>query len=195
MHRIYFGKRCIMVCPSKGKKAEEIQSTVTEFRDSDAPELICIPSEDEEGTYRSICSMFKEVNAAGGLVSDSGGKRLMIRRFGLWDLPKGHQEDGEDIGTTALREVMEETGLQKLELKDLICVTDHCYIRDGIWHLKHTWWYDMINIGPSELFPQGEEDISEAVWVAESDIQQLLENTYPSIKEVFNSTNRKKNGQ
>lgn len=198
MHRIYFGKRCITVCPASSIETEgqdtrqlhpsspsDITSAVTQFRDSDAPEILCIPSDNEEGTYRSICSAFREVNAAGGLVTDTDGKHLVIRRFGIWDLPKGHQEEGEDIERTALREVMEETGLQKLETRGLICVTDHCYIRDGIWHLKHTWWYDMLNTGPSELVPQGEEDITEAAWVAGADIQPILENTYPSIEEVF----------
>ncbi|HCZ22126.1 MAG TPA: NUDIX hydrolase, partial [Rikenellaceae bacterium] len=49
---------------------------------------------------------------------------------GLWDLPKGHREEGEDIRTTALREVQEETGVDELKLGRLICVTDHCYFRN-----------------------------------------------------------------
>ncbi|MBR5072916.1 MAG: NUDIX domain-containing protein [Bacteroidales bacterium] len=66
---------------------------------------IYIPAEDTETTYRRVCSEFKEVNAAGGLVSNRRGDYLLISRNGLWDLPKGHQEAGEDIRTTAMREV------------------------------------------------------------------------------------------
>ena len=98
---------------------------------------------------------------------------------------KGHQEDGEDIKVTALREVQEETGVDKLELRDLICVTDHCYLRDGIWHLKHTWWYDMLYTDPVNLTPQREEDITKASWVAKSSLPTFLADTYPSILEVF----------
>ena len=67
----------------------------------------------------------------------------------------------------------------------LICVTDHCYLRDGIWHLKHTWWYDMLYTDPVDLTPQREEDISRAAWVARSSLPPFLKNTYPSIQEVF----------
>lgn len=198
MHRIYFEKRCIMVCspdeavlndpnsvefhPGDGFGIPEL---VRMFEASPSISLVCIPSDDPDGMYRRVCSCFKEVNAAGGLVSNRRGDYLLIRRFGLWDLPKGHQEAGEEISVTALREVQEETGVQKLQLRDLICITDHCYIRDGIWHLKHTWWYDMLYTDPLDLTPQNEEDISKAAWVAKSSLPPLLKNTYPSIVEVF----------
>ena len=100
-------------------------------------------------------------------------------------MPKGHQEEGEDIAVTALREVQEETGVLALELKDLICITDHTYVRNGIWHLKHTWWYDMLYTDPVDLTPQREEDITKAAWVAKSSLPPYLQNSYPSIVEVF----------
>ncbi|MBR4409122.1 MAG: NUDIX domain-containing protein, partial [Bacteroidales bacterium] len=84
---------------------------------------IYIPTDDIEATYKRICGEFKEVNAAGGLVSNRRGDYLLISRDGLWDLPKGHQEPGEDISVTAIREVQEETGVDKLLLRDLICIT------------------------------------------------------------------------
>ena len=138
-----------------------------------------------EGTYRRICAEFVEVNAGGGLVSNRRGDFLLISRNGMWDLPKGHQDPGEDISVTALREVQEETGIDELMLRDLICITDHCYIRDGKWHLKHTWWYDMLYTNPTDLTPQTEEDITKATWVAKSSLPPFLLNTYPSIVEVF----------
>ncbi|MBO7622883.1 MAG: NUDIX domain-containing protein, partial [Bacteroidales bacterium] len=142
-------------------------------------------TDDIEATYKRICGEFKEVNAAGGLVSNRRGDYLLISRDGLWDLPKGHQEPGEDISVTAIREVQEETGVDKLLLRDLICITDHCYKRNDIWHLKHTWWYDMLYTDPVDLTPQREEDIAKAAWVAKSSLPPFLKNTYPSIVEVF----------
>ena len=139
----------------------------------------------QEETYRMICEEFLEVNAGGGLVSNRRGDYLLISRNGLWDLPKGHQDPGEDISVTALREVREETGIDQLALRGLICVTDHCYKRNGIWHLKHTWWYDMLYTDPTDLTPQTEEDITKAAWVAKSSLPPFLLNTYPSIVEVF----------
>ena len=198
MHRIYFERRSIIICaPGEATLSDpnsvefhlgdklDIHTLVGMFEASATLSRIYIPTSDVEATYRRICSEFKEVNAAGGLVSNRRGDFLLIRRDGLWDLPKGHQEAGEDIRVTALREVQEETGVDQLCLRDLICVTDHCYRRDGIWHLKHTWWYDMLYTDPVNLTPQREEDITLAAWVAKSSLPPFLKNTFPSIVEVF----------
>ena len=166
-------------------ESPDIHSLVEMVEVSGSLHRVCIPASDPEDTYRKICAEFLEVNAVGGLVSNRRGDYLLISRNGLWDLPKGHQDPGEDIATTALREVQEETGITDLELRSLICVTDHCYRRNGIWHLKHTWWYDMLYTDPTDLTPQTEEDITKAAWVAKSSLPPYLLNTYPSIQEVF----------
>jgi ADP-ribose pyrophosphatase YjhB (NUDIX family) len=198
MHKIYIENRCIIICPPDEQALSDpnailynigtsvdIPALVGIFEVSDSLAKVFIPTDDIEGTYRRICAEFKEVNAGGGLVSNRRGDFLLISRNGLWDLPKGHQDPGEEISVTALREVQEETGIDELLLRDLICITDHCYIRDGKWHLKHTWWYDMLYTNPTDLTPQTEEDITKAAWVAKSSLPAFLLNTYPSIIEVF----------
>ena len=198
MHKIYFERRLIIIC-SPGEQAlsdpnavefhfgenVNIHTLVAMFEASQSLSRIYIPTDETEWMYRRVCAEFREVDAAGGLVSNRRGDYLLIQRSGLWDLPKGHREAGEDIRVTALREVQEETGVAQLELRDLICVTDHCYLRDGVWHLKHTWWYDMLYTDPVNLTPQREEDITRAAWVARSSLPPYLKNTYPSIQEVF----------
>lgn len=198
MHKIYFEKRCIIICSPDDPALSD--PNALQFRIGDSADIntlvemaeasaslhrVFVPTSDVEDTYRKICAEFKEVNAGGGLVSNRRGDYLLISRNGLWDLPKGHQDPGEDIETTAIREVSEETGIYELELRELICITDHCYRRDGIWHLKHTWWYDMLYTDPIDLTPQREEDITKAAWVAKSSLPAFLINTYPSIAEVF----------
>ncbi len=198
MHKIYFEKRAIIICTpddqaltdpnviqfSLGENID-IHTLVGMVETSDSLHRVCIVTDDVEDTYHKVCAEFLEVNAGGGLVSNRRGDYLLISRNGLWDLPKGHQDPGEDISVTALREVQEETGIDDLILRELICITDHCYKRDGIWHLKHTWWYDMLYTDPTDLTPQREEDISKAAWVAKSSLPPFLLNTYPSILEVF----------
>ena len=198
MHKIYFEKRCILICSPDDQILSDpniVQFSLGQNMDfhtlvgmvemSDTLQRVCIPTDDIEGTYKAVCAEFLEVNAGGGLVSNRRGDYLLISRNGLWDLPKGHQDPGEDIAVTALREVQEETGIMDLELRDLICITDHCYRRNGIWHLKHTWWYDMLHTDPADLTPQTEEDITKAAWIAKSSLPPYLLNTYPSIVEVF----------
>ena len=198
MYKIYFEKRCIIICSPDEQALSDpnavefhigerisIHTLVNMFEASESLSRIYIPAENTAWMYRRVCAEFKEVDAAGGLVSNKRGDYLLISRNGLWDLPKGHREEGEAIEVTALREVQEETGVDQLELRDIICVTDHCYIRNGLWHLKHTWWYDMLYTNPVDLTPQKEEDISKAAWVARSSLPPFLKNTYPSIMEVF----------
>ena len=198
MHKIYFEKRCIIICGPDDPvlsdpnallfrigNSSDIHTLVEMVEVSDSLRRVFVPTDNIEGTYREICAEFKEVNAGGGLVSNRRGDYLLISRNGLWDLPKGHQDPGEPIEVTALREVCEETGIRDMELRELICITDHCYRRDGIWHLKHTWWYDMLHTDPTDLTPQLEEDIAKAAWVARSSLPPFLLNTYPSIAEVF----------
>ena len=134
-----------------------------------------------------IMHKYLEVNAGGGLVTNSKGEFLLIRRSGLWDLPKGHQEPGEPIEETAVREVEEETGLKGLVLGKFIRVTDHTYFRDEKWHLKHTWWYSMTCSEGCNLVPQTEEGITDVRWVAKTELKELLQETYPTIVEVFRS--------
>jgi len=198
MHKIYFENRCIMICAPDDQaladpngiafhlgEAFDMTAFISMFEVSDSLGKVYIPAEDIEATYRRICAEFVEVTAGGGLVSNRRGDYLLISRNGLWDLPKGHLEPGEDIRECSLREVQEETGVLELQLRDLICITDHCYRRNGMWHLKHTWWYDMLYTNPTDLTPQTEEDITKAAWVAKSSLPAFLTNTYPSIQEVF----------
>ncbi len=198
MHRIYFEKRCIIICPPSEPALSDPNAVIFQLADrfgiheltdmfekSDSLLRVYIPTPYVARTYQKVCSEFVQVNAGGGLVSNRRGDYLLINRNGLWDLPKGHQEPGETIQTCALREVREETGVDQLVLGELICVTDHCYRRNGLWHLKHTWWFDMLYNAPTELTPQREEDITKAVWVAKSSLPPYLTKTYPSIAEVF----------
>ena len=198
MRKVFFEKRCIIICSPDDPALSDpnaiqfrlgenidIHTLIDMVETSDSLQRTCIPTDDIEATYRKICSEFIEVNAGGGLVSNRRGDFLLINRNGLWDLPKGHQDPGEPIDTTALREVQEETGIDNLELRVLICITDHCYRRNEKWHLKHTWWYSVLYTDPTDLTPQKEEDIAKAAWVAKSSLPPYLTNTYPSIVEVF----------
>lgn len=131
--------------------------------------------------------MPKRIIAAGGLVLNDKKKLLMIFRRGKWDLPKGKLDKGESIEDCALREVKEETGLQKVRIENFIALTRHEYFntysnKDVI---KETHWYKMYAPGNQTLIPQTEEDIEKIEWTAENEIQQKLKNSYPNIMEII----------
>ena len=124
---------------------------------------------------------FTLIKAAGGLVKNKEGKILLIFRLGKWDLPKGKLDDNESLEECAIREVQEETGLQKLEIRNLIKVSYHIYTQFGKHILKETHWYAMNATENEKLTPQTEEDITEIIWATKADLNKYISNSYPNV--------------
>ena len=139
-----------------------------------------------ESEWASFCTRYRPVDAAGGLVRSSSGEYLLIFRNGRWDLPKGKREEGESVEQTAVREVMEECGVEEVTLQRLLTVTYHTYTLNGVDVLKRTYWYAMSYAGNRRtLQPQAEEGIEMAVFVPAEKAALHLESSYLSIREVF----------
>ncbi len=125
------------------------------------------------------------IEAAGGLVFNADGALLMIRRRGCWDLPKGKLEPGETPAEGALREVEEETGVDRLQLTGPVADTYHAYHMYGQYVLKRTFWFGMKVMHKPELRAQAEEDITAVRWVMPGEIPGVLEQTYPNIRTLL----------
>ncbi|PWJ44265.1 NUDIX hydrolase [Sediminitomix flava] len=139
---------------------------------------------DYEKTVGAIRKYFEIIHAAGGIV-EKKDKLLFIKRWGLWDLPKGKVEENEDIAEAALREVEEECGITA-KLKEKIGETWHTYQRDGKEVLKCTHWYRMKCKDDSEMQPQTEEDIEQVEWMTTEKVEQTcLKETYASIRDIY----------
>ncbi len=106
------------------------------------------------------------VAAAGGLLARRGAaglEVLLIRKRGLWDLPKGKCKRGETAEACALREVGEELGIRRLRLTEPAGRTTHAYAEGGRYKVKTTDWFFMET--PERTFhPEVREGISEAAW-------------------------------
>jgi 8-oxo-dGTP pyrophosphatase MutT (NUDIX family) len=131
--------------------------------------------------------MAKKVIAAGGLVTNDKNELLIMFRRGRWDLPKGKLDEGETIEECALREVREETGIENLELGNLVGVTYHEYFEKKLNEdvLKETHWFAMHANGETKLNPQKEEDIENIIWADENRQKECLKNTYRNIIEII----------
>jgi 8-oxo-dGTP pyrophosphatase MutT (NUDIX family) len=125
------------------------------------------------------------IHAGGGLVENEMGEFLFMFRKGKWDLPKGKLDPGESLEACALREVKEETGIGRLELKQFLLATEHEYTESGLLILKETHWYLMKADSHQKLIPQTEEDITELRWISPADFNIVQRNTYPAILEVM----------
>ena len=137
-----------------------------------------------EDVSSALQQMFRMAPAAGGIVTN-GGRFVMIERNGIPDLPKGHIEAGESPETAAMREVEEETGIGNLEIVRELPSTWHVYLRNEVWELKQTYWYEMRSNSLNTTKPQTEEGITAVKWVGKDDIEGFLSQTFRSISEIL----------
>ena len=139
---------------------------------------------ENERELSALLQTHQYVRAAGGFVSNDHGQILMIFRLGVWDFPKGKAEAGETIKETAVREVLEETGIEAAIVgKEPISVF-HTYDTYGPKMLKETVWFEMKAVSGSTR-PQTEEQIEQAVWVERDKVAELLKDSYASLREAW----------
>ncbi len=150
---------------------------------------LAISVDDYEAVKQYLKAKFKVIKAAGGLIRKKD-KFLMIYRMKKWDLPKGKKESGENYRQTAEREVEEECHVD-VKLGEKICTTWHTYTMNKNSMLKKTRWYAMDIIDDSKIKPSLEEDIEELRWMTEKEVYHALENSYKSIRFVFEEYYRK----
>jgi len=155
------------------------------FLAASAEKQLAFSSTDIQWLFRFIASHFELAEAAGGLVKNDKGQLLFIFRQGKWDLPKGHTEKNESIEETALREVEEECGIDRLKNIMALPTTYHVYeLKKDRWTMKKTWWYLMHTSTTKKPSPQTSEQIEIAQWFEKENLEEIFGNTYGSVKEV-----------
>lgn len=168
----------------KCSSVEDLAKILVFFKSS-RQSVVYLFSNDSNLLLQWIIENFKFIEAAGGLVVNEFGQILLIERNGVWDLPKGKVELGESVEQAALREVEEECGVKNLSIENKITDTYHTYALGSETVIKKTHWYLMRYSGSDKLTPQLEEGITQVLWVNLADIRIYLQNTFPSIADVF----------
>jgi len=167
-----------------------INQIVSEIEFADKSLEYLIYNSDIDKLWNYFRSRFVEIPAAGGLVQNSEGCLLFIRRLGVWDLPKGKIEKKETPASAAIREVEEECGLSGLSIVRQLDSTYHIYRSPYLNYpdnlvLKETKWFLMNYSGTEDLVPQTEEDIVEVRWVPASEMDEMLADTYSSLRDFL----------
>ncbi len=198
MYKVFVDHKPVIFIESKDEEkkhpsiqANEIVSFPIEIRlllkkevRLDCPlQIIC---DDPELQFKRIFKHFIKIKAAGGLVQRKE-TFLLIKRKGLWDIPKGKINKREPKRDAAIREVMEECGIHGHTITDKLVVTYHTMKYKGRWALKKTHWYMMKYKGPGNVSPQYDEGITKVKWMSEAYMLGIRGRTYGSINEVLDS--------
>ncbi len=156
------------VLVADARKLQGLRPTPIGFSVDDAP----------AGAYlnlRPYAPPFR-VKAAGGYVVRAGQGQpdvLLIRRRGVWDLPKGKRDKGETMAACAAREVREELGITDVHVVQPLGQTQHGYLEKGRFAVKKTRWFLMTTTATA-FSPQAEEDIDDVAWVPWAEAGQRL---------------------
>lgn len=144
---------------------------------------ITLVTDKKKKLIEHLKDQFKIIKAAGGLVVKDG-KILMIHRLGVWDLPKGKLDKGEEEQLGALREVEEECNI-KVAITGELPNTWHSYAFKGKKILKKTSWYTMQCLDDTLMRPQAEESIEEVRFMTPEEVVALLPEAYTSVEFVI----------
>jgi 8-oxo-dGTP pyrophosphatase MutT (NUDIX family) len=108
----------------------------------------------------------RKERSAGGVVFRKGAEGTQILliqdRFGKITLPKGHQEAGETIEQTAIREIEEETGVVG-EIVTKIDTISYVFTHPEHGKIEKEVTYYVLKTNTSTIIPQLEE-INEVAW-------------------------------
>jgi 8-oxo-dGTP diphosphatase len=122
--------------------------------------------------------VIEEFSAGGVLFKD--GKVLLIKNpSGVWTLPKGLVEEGEEPKETALREVWEETGIRGRVLSEIGDIT-YWYMREKQKIKKRVIYYLMEYV---EGEPRPSWEVQEAGFFSLEEAKIMLK--YKGDKEIF----------
>lgn len=202
MYKVFFNDRIVLLTDDfirnfqvryglfyKYRNIDDLKELIGIYAQLKRIETLFIFHHDIDELRERFKSCFQEIYAAGGLVRNSEGNYLIMKRRGKWDLPKGKLDRNETLEHAALREVNEETGLQELEIVNPMLSTYHTYFIDAQPILKRTTWFEMLYKGRQDFVPQYDEDITEIRWVSKEYLGKITGNTYLAILDVLKYQN------
>jgi len=198
MYEIYINETKIVLLPSSviddslirdeynmvvryTRKVNSLLNFVDMCEKTTKQDSIIIHSMDFSQLKSDFVGLFKVVEAGGGVVVNERNQVLMIHRRGHWDLPKGKLEAGEKKKDAAIREVIEETGIDSVEIVGKkLTKTYHSFVnRKGVRCIKLSHWY-LMRGKHQPLTPQLDEGIDECRWMT-------LERFYSKKRKVFSN--------
>ena len=203
MYKVFFNGSTILIDSEMNKSLNNniaktfdsasydvVSQIILQVESAGNPSDFLILNSDNDSVWEQFKSRFVEIPAAGGLVKNTDGLLLFIKRLGVWDLPKGKIEKRETPELAAIREVEEECGLSGMYVVKQLDSTFHIYRSPYLTFprnlvLKETKWFLMNYSGDEIPVPQVEENIEEVAWLLPADLGKVYSNTYSSLSDFL----------
>jgi 8-oxo-dGTP pyrophosphatase MutT (NUDIX family) len=170
----------------KAKNIADLDELKPLLKKASVESPVFLTAKNPKKAFNSFFSDFKKIEAAGGIVQRKQ-KFLVIKRKGLWDIPKGKIDKGEDAETACVREIKEECGIDGHRIMHPLVETYHCMKWNGEPAIKRTYWYMLAYDGPKATQPEVKEDITEATWMSRKKLLGIRTDTFGSITEVLDA--------
>lgn len=170
----------------KSKDLKSLKGIKSLLKDSTIERPLYLTSKKPFEEFTRLFEDYKYIEAAGGIVQRKKSF-LVIKRKGLWDIPKGKIEKGESPEVACVREIAEECGINGHQITGPLVNTYHVMKWNGKKALKKTYWFILRYNGSKEVLPALEEDITEVVWMKEDELFGIRSNTFGSINEVLDA--------
>ncbi len=125
----------------------------------------------------AISEVVREPTAGGVVFRRRDGKiqfLLIQDAKNRWTIPKGHIEEGEDSKTTAVREIGEETGLQKMEILSWLGKINFRYRRQTSLVLMTTEIFLVRALGDTDTL-KPEDWMNDCKWLDSADALDKIE--------------------
>ena len=190
MLQIFYKEKPIIISDNISDLKESLLIDLEFIKNIDVVELlnkkkvksIGVLSKNKKSVLTALKKKYPEIIAAGGKVINQNSEILFIYRNKKWDLPKGKAEKNENISQTALREVIEETGIKNLTIVKPIEKTYHIFKKGSKHYLKSTYWFEMTSDYNGKFKPQKKEGISRVEWIDKETIGSILPKSYANIR-------------
>ncbi|MBM2820334.1 MAG: hypothetical protein HW405_94 [Candidatus Berkelbacteria bacterium] len=129
----------------------------------------------------------KFTKSAGGIIVNKDGKIAVVLqlRNSTWSFPKGHIDKEEEALNTAKREILEETGINKIKLTKKLGEYTRCNMKEG--GLEDTRELKTIIMflfrTTQDIKDYNSKEIGEVRWLKKDEVVKLL--SHPKDKEFF----------